>query len=70
MAGEIETLQPAGATRISRAAADPGNLFHMRRQFDDGELLFLVNTSIEQPSRGAVESPLQGVEAWDLEDYR
>ncbi len=33
----------------------------------DGELLFLVNTSIEAPSSGFVESQEKGVELWDCE---
>jgi len=51
---------------ISRKEGDRGILFHNRRQVDDGELLFLVNTSIEQASAGVVESDLSGVERWDL----
>jgi hypothetical protein len=53
--------------RIDRKADDKGILFHMRRQLDDGELLFLVNTSIEAPSRGTVVTRMRGVERWDLE---
>jgi hypothetical protein len=44
-----------------------GTLFHMRRQLADGELLFLVNTSIEAPSRGTLLTSKHGIEAWDLE---
>jgi hypothetical protein len=51
---------------ITRSEADRGILFHHRRRLDDGELLFLVNTSIQAPSTGAIHSGLQGVEAWDL----
>jgi hypothetical protein len=51
---------------IGRAADDKGILFHHRRHFDDGELLFLVNTSIESPSAGVIESRARGVEQWDL----
>jgi hypothetical protein len=36
----------------------------MRRQLNDGQLLFLVNTSIEQSSSGTVQSPARGVEQW------
>ncbi|MFZ2639951.1 MAG: glycosyl hydrolase [Verrucomicrobiia bacterium] len=52
---------------IGRQAGDKGILFHHRRQFDDGELLFLVNTSIESPSAGVIESRAHGVEQWDLQ---
>ncbi|MBI2929147.1 MAG: hypothetical protein HYY24_26075 [Verrucomicrobia bacterium] len=51
---------------VQRAADDKGILFHMRRQLDDGELLFLVNTSITSPSAGTVESNARGIEEWDL----
>ena len=49
---------------IERAEDDPGLLFHQRRQLDDGELVLLVNTSIEHASRGSVRSCRQGVERW------
>jgi len=52
-------------TAIRRAALDKGNLFHHRRKLADGEILFLVNTSIDNPSSGTIESQLKGVEAWD-----
>jgi hypothetical protein len=58
-------LQDA-VTIVGRAGEDKGILFHHRRQLRDGELLFLVNTSIKSPSRGTVVSTLQGVEKWDL----
>ncbi len=51
---------------ISRSEGDRGILFHHRRRLDDGELLFLVNTSIQTPSTGVIQSDLQGVEAWNL----
>jgi hypothetical protein len=51
---------------IERAANDRGILFHHRRQLADGQLLFLVNTSIESPSTGVLDSNLRGVERWDL----
>lgn len=51
--------------QITRAPKDPGILFHMRRQFADGELLFLVNTSIESPSNGELFSKQKRIEQWD-----
>ncbi len=51
---------------IKRAPDDKGILFHHRRQLDDGQLLFLVNTSIERPSVGTIETDLPGIEQWDL----
>jgi hypothetical protein len=51
--------------RVTRPAGDCGILFHMRRQLADGELVFLVNTSIESPSKGELFSKQKGVEQWD-----
>jgi len=51
---------------VSRAAEDKGILFHHRRRLDDGELLLLVNTSIEHPTSGDVlASGPKTVEQWD-----
>jgi len=52
---------------IRRAADDQGILFHHRRVLEDGEFLLLVNTSIESPTAGTVQSKARGVERWDLE---
>ncbi|MGZ4987188.1 MAG: glycosyl hydrolase, partial [Limisphaerales bacterium] len=52
---------------IERAAGDRGILFHHRRQLADGELLFLVNTSITTNSTGSISSKhLRSVQQWDL----
>jgi hypothetical protein len=51
---------------IHRAAGDKGLLFHQRRQLADGELLLLVNTSIDAPSQGTVEAQAKSVQKWDL----
>ena len=61
----VPTLDRDGCV-IHRAAGDKGILFHQRRQLADGELLLLVNTSIEAPSQGIVETTAQGVQQWDL----
>ena len=65
-AGERSTRTSARADRwpgmrgdgfaIHRAAGDKGILFHHRRQLDDGEILFLVNTSIDAPVARAPSS--------------
>ncbi len=60
-----QQLQTA-VTVVGRAPDDKGILFHHTRRLRDGELLFLVNTSIESPSRGTVVSTLRGIEEWDL----
>jgi len=44
-----------------------GILFHQRRTLDDGEILFLVNTSIDGPATGVIDSKAQGVEQWHLD---
>ena len=51
---------------ITRASSDKGILFHHRRQFEDGQILFLANTSIEFPSSGSIEARAGGIEHWDL----
>jgi hypothetical protein len=48
-------------------AGDGGLLFHQRRQFDDGELVFLVNTSIDAPAKGTLVSTRRSAERWDAE---
>ncbi|MCD6395660.1 MAG: hypothetical protein J7M40_19420 [Planctomycetes bacterium] len=53
--------------KITRAEGDKGILFHQRRRFDDGQLLFLVNTSIESPTSGTVESACKSVRQWHPE---
>ncbi len=54
-----------GSLKIRRALQDKGTLFHYRRRLPDGELLFLVNTNIENPSAGSVESGMRGAEIWN-----
>lgn len=55
---------------IAREPNDKGILFHMRRQLDDGQILFLVNTSLESPSSGTIASDRKGIEQWNLETGR
>ena len=67
----VEALDPfrdRESFRIEREPQDAGILFHHRRRLDDGELLFLVNTSLEAPSRGVVSTQHRGVEHWDPRD--
>ena len=54
------------ASASSARPGDQGILFHHRRQLADGQILFLVNTSIEHPSSGVVLSSLRGAESWNL----
>jgi hypothetical protein len=53
--------------KINRTPGDGGILFHQRRRFDDGQLLFLVNTSIESSTSGTIESACQSIERWNPE---
>jgi len=55
--------------RIVRSDGDNGVLFHQRREFDDGFLLFLVNTSLDSASSGVARSlePGRVAERWELE---
>ena len=53
--------------KINFTTGDGGILFHQRRRFNDGELLFLVNTSIESSASGTIESACQSIERWNPE---
>lgn len=44
-----------------------GNLFHQRREFKDGQLLLLVNSSLEEASVGAVR--MRGTNAVELNTF-
>jgi hypothetical protein len=59
-------MEPEATFQITRTPGDSGILFHHRRQFDDGQILFLVNTSNTHPSSGTVQAKAGGIEAWDL----
>lgn len=52
---------------VNIAEESGGILYHHRRRLDDGDLLFLVNTSIEAPVAGRIHSPARGVEQWSAE---
>lgn len=61
------TARSSDQFAIHRAANDAGILFHQRREFADGELLFIVNTSITTNSTGSIYSKHQhSVQQWDL----
>lgn len=57
----------AGGVTVKRAEGDQGILYHHRRQFDGGQMVFLVNTSLEHPSRGILMNGGHEVRRWDLE---
>jgi hypothetical protein len=50
---------------VRRSGGDQGILYHHRRRFSDGDLVFLVNTSLDQPTSGRIETARGGVERWD-----
>jgi len=56
-----------GEFAVRRSENDQGILFHHRRRLDDGQILFLVNTSIDAPTSGVIESASRGFERWDLQ---
>ena len=68
---EEQTLQslaqptPNTHLTLTRAPDDRGILFHHRREFTDGQLLFLANTNIEQPTSGTIAARAGAVEQWD-----
>jgi hypothetical protein len=55
------------ACRIERIPGDKGILFHHRRVLEDGQVLLLVNTSIEHSSQGVVRTSFKGLEWWNLQ---
>ncbi len=61
-----EALAPfqAPGARIERTETS-GKLFHLRRRIGEEELLFLVNTSSNEWSRGHVRTSARSVEDWD-----
>jgi hypothetical protein len=61
----MELSREGFAVRSARASR--GLLFHHRRQLDDGQIVFLVNTSIDSPASGLVSSRAGGVEQWELD---
>ncbi|MFV2065409.1 MAG: glycosyl hydrolase [Pirellulales bacterium] len=63
----IATMRQASTEGLSvqRAAGDRGLLFHHRRRLKDGQIVLLVNTSIDAPSAGTFNTSARGVERWD-----
>lgn len=73
MLSRLETRTAAAVNdnplrRLSVLVA-PGNtgiLFHHRRQLEDGQLLLMVNTSIDQSASGRISATARGIDRWDL----
>lgn len=64
----LKELMQSEDVVLSRAADDRGLLFHHRRELEDGQVLFLVNTSADHPSRGTIRAKFPGIERWDPYD--
>ena len=62
-------IEPESDFQITRTPGDSGILFHHRRQFEDGQMLFLVNTSDTHPSSGTVQAKAGGIEAWKFRSH-
>jgi hypothetical protein len=52
--------------QFTRSTENPGKLFHQRRVCEDGQILFLVNTSLDGSEKGEVMTAGGGVENWNL----
>ncbi|MHC4533951.1 MAG: glycosyl hydrolase [Planctomycetota bacterium] len=63
----VLTERSKGDLTVQRDNEDKGILFHHRRRLDDGDILFLVNTSIDSSSTGSIISAMKGLEKWDIE---
>ncbi len=61
---EILSSAASDGFAVRRSQHDRGILYHHRRRVEEGEILFLVNTSIESPSTGTIESPAGSIEKW------
>jgi hypothetical protein len=50
---------------ITRSEGDKGILLHNRRILNDGQILFLANSSLSSSSSGSIDSTLSSIEVWD-----
>lgn len=66
----ISVLQqrPDAGFKLIRAENDKGILFHHRRLLEDGQVLFLANTSIDSPATGRIDTDAKGIERWNPQD--
>lgn len=64
----VRGRQWASGMRILPTEGAQGQLYHHRRVLEDGELVFLVNTKIDQPAKGTLTTSRAGdVEKWNIE---
>ncbi|GMV91195.1 MAG: hypothetical protein AMXMBFR82_09730 [Candidatus Hydrogenedentota bacterium] len=59
--------QSEGPFSITLTGDGRGIVYHMRRSFADGDLVFIVNTSDAAQATAVLRSNMNGVERWDLE---
>ncbi len=55
------------SVKIAWSEPRQGILLHQRRHLDDGDILFLVNTSLDQSASGSVHTTYHAIQQWDLE---
>lgn len=60
-----EELRAAGVPSLLLAAEPGGKLFHLRRKLDGGEILFLVNSSLEANASGSFAASGRHVQRLD-----
>jgi hypothetical protein len=58
-------LESCSAYLSFRCEEDSGILLHQRRRLDDGQLLLMVNTSIDRPVSGTLTCAFAGIERWE-----
>ncbi len=52
--------------QVTQNDGDQGILFHHRRTVDDGQFVLLVNTSIESPCGGSIQTHAGSIQQWNL----
>jgi len=60
-----EQLAASGVASLGLEKAAGGKLFHLRRHLDGGQIVFLVNSSLEEDARGAFDAPGRYVQKMD-----
>ncbi len=62
---ELQRRWGNGGLQITSSPPKNGRVFHYTREFEDGYLLFLANSSMEEASKGSVEVTCKRVEKWN-----
>jgi hypothetical protein len=52
---------------VTPQAGKPGPVFHQRRQLADGQVVFVVNTSLDAPNEVTIAARAGGFEQWDAQ---